>query len=281
MTPGDRDDAPDDNHTAGYAAGDELDDDLETEELPELIHVAEDLNDYLEKERYKQIFEAKEEAADILRQFGNPKNIADSTAEMQLIREEVSGAVISFITEIRRLLEETEQGRTLWEDTEIATISVEEATAVDGNVSTVTPTGGLVPVEHQSEQSHRSRDRHRIETSGTLCRLTASGDFQPVEDERRLQPSHGSTDYYYLINGVSDYLALHDTMASVAYMTDSPGFKRGKQTETVTVDPYPPVRISREVYQQLTRLLSKTGIDVTLGEPDDEAEFEADYRNHD
>jgi hypothetical protein len=228
------------------AADDHGDDDLdglgnEGEELPEVIHVADDLSEYVEKERYKAIFEAKREAAETLREYGNPAALASNPAQLQMIREKVSAGVISYITEIRRILEETENGRELWQDTEIETLPVSDCVALPGEVTNISRRAGLEPVEHR-----------------------------PQPDDPFTTVTHHDTEHYYVLGGVADYLALHDTEAQVTIRKESAGLKRGSTSETVTVDPYPPVPLSRDVYQKLTRLLTDTGLDVELGEPDDD-----------
>ena len=216
--------------------GEEIEE-LPDEEIPRTVHVAEDLDEFLEKQRYKAIFKAKNDAAETLRTHGNPAAFANSPAELSLIRERVSTAIVSYITEIRRILEETEQGRELWQDTRIAEIPLNKATVVSGSVSRVRPTDGLQPVEHT-----------------------------PTTD--RFEFTNDNSEYYYVLGGVADYLTLHDTEAEVTYLTEAAGLNRGKTAETVAVDPYPPIPTSREVYQKLTRLLADTGLDIELGEPD-------------
>ena len=256
-----------DDHTDDRAADELGDDDLESEELPEVIHVAEDLSEYLEKERYNQIFEAKNEAAETLREYGNPATLADNTAQLRLIRERVSASVISFITEIRRILEETEPGQELWANTQLATIELENAALIDGDVSNVTPTAGLSPVEHTSQQ-HQRRHTNDVPVAQGRTRCTIrNGQFAPAEEPRFTATE---TSYYYVLGGVADFLTFHDTEAEVTHSTDSPGLNRGTSTETVVVDPYPTVAQSRDVYQRLTRLLTDSGLDLELGEEEDD-----------
>ena len=247
-------------------ANDNTDDELGDDDLPEVIHVAEDLNEFLEKERYKQIFEAKQQAGEVLRKTGSVKADATNNTDIQLMRERVSESVVNYITEIRRILEETESGQELWEDTQLATIGITDAALVDGDVSNVMRKTGLQPVEHTPEPQHNrtGRDGNGRQRYTT----TRFGDLVPT-DKQRFDTPHDSN-YYYVLGGVADYLALHDTEAEVTYLADSPGLGRGKQTETVAVDPYPTVGQSREVYQELTRLLADAGLDVELGEPDDD-----------
>jgi len=248
-------------------ADDHADGELGDDDLPEVIHVAEDLNEYLEKERYKQIFEAKNETAETLRQYGNPATLADNTAQLRLIRERVSASVISFITEIRRILEETEPGQELWADTQLATIELENAALVDGDVTHVTPTAGLSPVEHTAQQ-HQRRHTNDVPVPDGHTRCTIrNGEFVPA-DEQRFTATE--TSYYYVLGGVADFLTMHDTEAEVTHSTDSPGLNRGTSTETVVVDPYPTVAQSRDVYQRLTRLLTDSGLDLELGEEEDD-----------
>jgi hypothetical protein len=238
-------------------AADELDG---GDELPSVIHVTDDLDEYVEKERYKAIFRAKQEAAETLRDFGNPAALADSPAQLQIIREKVSAAVVSYITEIRRILEETEQGQELWANTRIETLPVDNATVIDGDVSDVTPTAGLTPVEHTPKQTHNTT--HNRKTVYDL-----DGNPQPL---KQTFTNDRNPDYYYVIDGVADYLALHDTEAEATYLTERAGKDRGHKRETVVIDPYAPIPLSRDVYQRLTRLLTDTGLDVELGEPDDD-----------
>jgi hypothetical protein len=206
----------------------EADDELADDEIPTTVHVTDDLNEYLEKQRYKAIFEAKENAAEVLRNAGAAlgPGLNDPHDEM-FVRERVSTAITGYITEVRRLLEETEQGQELWENTRLATIPIQNAGIVNADVRSVTTTNGLKPTEHE----------------GT---------------------------YFYILNGVADYLALHDTEATAEYYTEAAGRSRGLTIEKTQIDPYPPMQDSRTVYQKLTRLVSEVGLDLELGEPDED-----------
>ena len=211
------------------SADDRADDDLETEQLPETIHVADDLDEYLERQRFKQIFKAKKEAADTLRKFGNPAAQANGPQDLQFIRERVSAVIVSYITEIRRPLEETEQGRELWQNTHITTVPIQTTAPIpNGDITRLEPTAGLQPI--------RYRDN-----------------------------------YYYQIDGVEDYLTLHDTEAKLETMKTSSGnWGDSVRTNEHSIDPYPTIPTSRTVYQELTRLLTDIGLDLELGEEDDD-----------
>ena len=240
-------------------AADELGDG-ETNELPSVIHVTDDLGEYVEKERYKAIFRAKQEAAETLREYGNPAALADNPTQLQIIREKVSADIVSYITEIRRILEETDQGRELWANTRIEALPIDNATVIDGDVANVTPTAGLSPVEH-TPQANQKRPKRQ---NGNVLMRPDGEPFNPKQTA-----ADDQTEYLYVIDGVADYLALHDTEAEASFLTERAGKDRGEKRETVVIDPYPPVPLSRDVYQRLTRLLTETGLDVELGEPDD------------
>jgi hypothetical protein len=249
---------------AAGAGDDELGDDLETEALPEVIHVAEDLDDYLEKERFKQIFEAKNEAADMLREYGNPAAHIRTDADLRLIRERVSASIVSYITEIRRILEETEAGRELWQNTELATIKLTNAALIDNaaDIQTATAVSGLQIVEHtpQRQPDPNANNQYlELQNDGSLKQVADPG--KPLRNQQ--------TQYYYVLGGVSDYLTLHESEAKITYLTSAPGLGRGQQRQTLAADVYPTVGQSRGVYQRLTRLLGETGLDLELGEPDE------------
>ena len=254
-------------------AADELDDDadeLATEDLPEVIHVAEDLDDYLEKERFKQIFEAKNEAAETLREYGNPAALVDNATQLQFVREKVSAAVVGYITEIRRILEETEAGRELWANTELANINLTDAAFVenDADIKTATAITGLQVVQHTPQRQpdpNASNQYYELQNDGSLKQVADPG--KPLRNQQ--------TNYYYLLGGVADYLTLHDSEARITYLTGAPDLGRGKQRQTRDVDIYPTVGLSRDVYQRLTRLLGESGLDLKLGENNDVAD--ADY----
>jgi hypothetical protein len=239
-------------------------DELGDDELPEVIHVAEDLSEYLEKKRYDAIFEAKQEAAEILRRTGTASTAVQTNADLRYIRERVSERIVGYITEVRRILEETDAGQELWQDTHIATTPLSEAALTDGDVRRVVAADGLEPVEHtpQRQQTRTTNDGHRY-------RLTAAGEFVPIDDSKQFETTHATnSSYYYVLGGVADYLTLHSTTVTVEHLTDAPGRGRGQQIEQAAVDPYPTIPTSREVYQQLTQLLGDTGLDLEVGEPE-------------
>jgi len=251
-----------DDRTDDHAA-DELGDD----DLPEVIHVAEDLNEYLEKERYKQIFEAKEQAGEMLRNTGAASTNVRTNADIRYIRERVSEAVVGYITEIRRILEETDDGRELWEDTTISNLPVSNAALLDDNIQSIVSADGLQPVEHTPQQD---RQPQSYDSNTQRFKLTTSGEYVPIEKPTNNFETPQQSTYYYVLGGVADYLALHSATVTVEYLTDSPGRRAGKQIETAACDPYPPVPTSREVYQRLTQLLGDSGLDLELGEPEED-----------
>jgi hypothetical protein len=214
-----------------------MNDDEPPEVGEEQVYVAENVNEFVQRERWKQILEARREARDALREAPQ----VEAQHGRQTARDHVRAAVDAYLMETGRLLQETEAGRELWQETLIATPSASDLLALDPTeeierVLSISPAG--------SAEIELGRGGLRLEGVRDYARL---GDVDRVE-------------------------------VTYEHKLDRRGSPIAEATATAGIST--PVPISRTVAHELSDLVGEVGpVDITSAD-DESAEWDVDdYRD--
>jgi hypothetical protein len=135
----------------------------------------------------------------------------------------------------------------------------------------------LVEIKRVFEDTERGTELWHYEhiTTFGLAELPqlATTTFDTLTTVRGVEPVEQNGQFYYRIDGIQQYRELTDTTAVIQweYVANSATGRVEEQSQRVT--PYPPVAVSREVYELATDLLGDVGLDLDIAE-DDSDEWE-------
>ena len=192
-----------------------------------VVHVTDDLEEYVERKRYDAIFDAKEEARQGI-SVANRYLASENPMPNNLDRQHLRERTANRVVEF---LSEIRQ------------------------------------ILRRSEQGQQLAAQKHLGTV-SLLRTTSQCDGEPhtVQTHSGLEPVEEHGQFYYILEGTNDYQDLARTNATVTYITESKRRGGGKNLESATINPQPPIEITQSVYSESTDLLSTVGLDLELGE---------------
>jgi hypothetical protein len=93
--------------------------------------------------------------------------------------------------------------------------------------------------------------------------------FDTLTTLRGVEPIKQNGRFYYHIEGIEQYRNLTDTTTMIEWEHAGNKATRGFEEERQRFTPYPPVAVSRDVYEQATDLLGDVGLDLDIAEEED------------
>jgi hypothetical protein len=146
-------------------------------------------------------------------------------------------------------------------------------------------TGFLIEIRRLFKESDQGRElwgsQHFGDFSIKEIAPVSRDDFDNLTVINGLSPVQRNGTYIFEINGVSDYKDLADTVVVVEWSEVSNPATGRVETNYERLTPYPPIYLSRDVFEQASEQLGDMGLDVDLQPDSDEASWGPDYRQSD
>lgn len=221
--------------------------DSEDEVPDETIFVADSVDEFVERRRYQELFEARERAAEALNSAVEIEMRARGSGQQarDAKRAAVRQAVAGYVWEAEELFKNTQAGRKLWNNVELATIELAD----------VIDPGNAV---------------NKGESFDGLSNATSRKGLQPERQNGR---------WVLQLWGVGDYVELSKTRIRAKCNVGMDRRGHAQKTREMEISPSMPVAASREVYRATNALLAQSDLGIRM-EAADGNEVESDYSEY-